>query len=229
MPPLMGGGCRLRRRLAQAAKPATAPFEPSHRSASFRLRSRFCSSWLALCARQTHALTPLANRLKARVTSPFAGLAGFRSMQRPALPNALVTRRPACGSLPSLANAAIGALAALQDVRMYSQTRLRHVRCAIRSCPAGLACGLLRRIRDVGSAALRSRPRPQTKRRQPGPCTRLSPLGNLRSAAFHALVHRARHELGALDAEALRDALGAEAAPELVVADLEPAAAAFEL
>lgn len=157
MPPLMGGGCRLRRRLAQAAKPATAPFEPSHRSASFRLRSRFCSSWLALCAHQTHALTPPANRLKARVTSPFAGLAGFRSMQRPALPNALVTRRPACGSLPSLANAAIGALAALQDVCLWAQTRLRHVGCPQTSCPAGPARGLLRRIRDVDSAALYAR------------------------------------------------------------------------
>lgn len=157
MPPLMGGGCRLRRRLAQAAKPATAPFEPSHRSASFRLRSRFCSSWLALCAHQTYALTPPANRLKARVTSPFAGLAGFRSMQRPALPNALVTRRPACGSLPSLANAAIGALAALQDVCLWAQTRLRHVGCPQTSCPAGPARGLLRRICDVDSAALYAR------------------------------------------------------------------------
>lgn len=59
----------------------------------------------------------------------------------------------------------------LQDVRMCSQTRLRRVRCAIRSCPAGPARGLLRRIRDVGSAALRLRPRPQTKggNRDPAP------------------------------------------------------------
>lgn len=70
MPPLMGGGCRLRRRLAQAAKPATAPLEPSQRSASLRLRSRSCSSWLVLCTHQTHALTPPVNRQKARVTSP---------------------------------------------------------------------------------------------------------------------------------------------------------------
>ena len=70
MPPLMGGGCRLRRRLAQAAKPATAPLEPSQRSASLRLRSRSCSSWLVLCTRQTHTLTPPVNRQKARVTSP---------------------------------------------------------------------------------------------------------------------------------------------------------------
>lgn len=34
----------------QGAKPAPAPFEPSQRSASLRLRSRFCSSWLALRA-----------------------------------------------------------------------------------------------------------------------------------------------------------------------------------
>lgn len=117
----------------------------------------------------------------------------------------------------------------LQDVRMCSQTRLRRVRCAIRSCPAGPARGLLRRIRDVGFRCAAFAVEAANKGRQPGPCTRLPPLGNLRSTAFQTLIHRARHELGALDAEALRDSLGAEAAPELVIADLEPAVAALEL
>lgn len=52
------------------AKPAPAPFEPSQRSASLRLRSRSCSSWLALRARQAHPLTPPSNRQNAQVTSP---------------------------------------------------------------------------------------------------------------------------------------------------------------
>ena len=117
----------------------------------------------------------------------------------------------------------------LQDVRMYSQTRLRHVRCAIRSCPAGptsrtAAPHPRRRFRCAARAVEAA-----SKRRQPGPCTRLPPFGKPPSAAFHALVHRLCHGLRALDAEALRDPPGAEAAPELVIADLEPAAAALEL
>lgn len=108
-----------------------------------------------------------AGRLSQRVGE--ASFDGFHRSPSPAAPQPLLTNHG------SPLNESSRGPPWLQDVRTYSRTRLRHVRCAIRSCPAGPARGLLRRIRDVGSAALRLRPRSQAKggNRDPAPDCRL--------------------------------------------------------